>query len=515
MVLPEVITGGVTTGHNSHHIELHDWKNALGQVVNVTMSAYGAVGDGVANDTAAIAAAVSDCPPGGTVLLPDGIYLTDPIVITKPIRLLGEGRFATWLKARTAITSALVQWNIAAPVGSVRNVYGPSMVGLGIDLSAAAAGIGILTSSTTGWFHGYDLFCQGGAASVDNRGTNNTFERCRFIDAGIFFKIDGETGLELNLRNIDCIRFSAGTTTAGIQVLCTTGGTKGALYMEKVVVNATPIIATLSCGLLVQSTATNLSVPVFANQVIIDNCAGTGVKLVNVRDVHIADSWVNAAAGAAVAVEIAGGGNLKFSGNTYFGGTRGTYEFTGSNACAGFISRNNYCPSAYVYRLTGTNPTDVFLDDFVPGATADSQITNNMPALTAARGNTWGGRRYMNASHHEPEALQVVGGGGSLPAFANSWTNVALTTLTYWRDSLYVIHVSGIVTGGTGTTGAASTVFTLPTGYRPLQTIHAVGVRNDGTTVVIEVLTSGAVTVYSTYPSAAVSLEFTFRWGGG
>ncbi|HYR10202.1 MAG TPA: right-handed parallel beta-helix repeat-containing protein [Longimicrobium sp.] len=53
-----------------------------GAVLNVKSPLWGAAGDGVADDTAEIQAAVNACPPGGTVFVPAGVYLiegTDPV----------------------------------------------------------------------------------------------------------------------------------------------------------------------------------------------------------------------------------------------------------------------------------------------------------------------------------------------------------------------------------------------------------------------------------------------------
>jgi hypothetical protein len=57
------------------------------------VKAYGAVGDGVADDTAEIAATVTACPVGGVVFIPAGDYLlSSPITINKSINLVGTGR---------------------------------------------------------------------------------------------------------------------------------------------------------------------------------------------------------------------------------------------------------------------------------------------------------------------------------------------------------------------------------------------------------------------------------------
>lgn len=470
----------------------------------VSVKSYGAVGDGSANDTTAIANAIAAAPAGSTLFFPNGVYVTDPMVITKALRLRGEGRFTTWLKPRTAISSALVQVNMGSIGSTIRTYYGGCITGIGMDLTTAPAATGLALNANTGWYTAYDVLVYGGAVSVDNKGTNNRIERARCIDAGIFFNVDGETGLELTLKDVDCTRAGVGTTTAGIQVTCTSGGTKGDLRLDNVVINANPTgLAFLSAGLVVTSTTSNLSVPVFAHKLVVDNASGPSIKLVNVRDGHFADGWGNSAAGTTAAVEIAGGGNHKFVGNTWFGGTAGTYEFTGSVSCAGFISRHNYCPSAYVYKLPSTGkPTDMFLDDFIPGATADSQVTNDMPGLVAGRGNSWGGHRFMNSTNVEPAPLLTA-------TLLNSWTNFA-GNLYYWRDSLYDVHVMGIVQSGT-----SAILAVLPTGYRPIQTQHFAGVHNDGTTVVVEVTTDGTIRVYSTFPAPATGIELTFRWGGG
>lgn len=56
-------------------------------------------------------------------------------------------------------------------------------------------------------------------------------------------------------------------------------------------------------------------------------------------------------------------------------------------------------------------------------------------------------------------------GNSGRPAFANSWANTGgtLTTLRFYKDLSGMVHVEGYVSGGT----LSSTVFTLPTGYRP------------------------------------------------
>lgn len=77
---------------------LGDWSNAgvVGGIpdypVGVNAMDYGAVGDGVADDTQAILDAIAACPPGQAVFLPAGSYsTTETIVFTKSVVLRGAG----------------------------------------------------------------------------------------------------------------------------------------------------------------------------------------------------------------------------------------------------------------------------------------------------------------------------------------------------------------------------------------------------------------------------------------
>ncbi len=48
---------------------------------------FGAVGDGVRDDTSALQAAIASCPPGGTVVLPPGDWLSAPLFLKSHLRL--------------------------------------------------------------------------------------------------------------------------------------------------------------------------------------------------------------------------------------------------------------------------------------------------------------------------------------------------------------------------------------------------------------------------------------------
>lgn len=57
----------------------------LGEVLDIT--AFGAVGDGKQLNTRAIQQAIDDCPPGGTVYVPDGVYVTGALFLKSDMTL--------------------------------------------------------------------------------------------------------------------------------------------------------------------------------------------------------------------------------------------------------------------------------------------------------------------------------------------------------------------------------------------------------------------------------------------
>lgn len=93
-------TGGTTGAKlNSFLDDARDTVLARGYDVKL----YGAVGDGVADDTTAIANAIAALPStGGVIFFPPGTYRTSQHTIPdKPVRFVGSGPGATTLKALT------------------------------------------------------------------------------------------------------------------------------------------------------------------------------------------------------------------------------------------------------------------------------------------------------------------------------------------------------------------------------------------------------------------------------
>lgn len=89
-----------------------------------------------------------------------------------------------------------------------------------------------------------------------------------------------------------------------------------------------------------------------------------------------------------------------------------------------------------------------------------------------------------------------------LPSLLNSWNNAAgYGSTSYWIDSCGIVHLSGVVSGGTASSG--TTLFVLPEGYRP----EATELFDT-----IKVQTDGAVQLAQAFSGANLSLcGITFR----
>lgn len=95
----------------------------LGETVRVDVRSFGAVGDGVHDDTAALQAAISCCVEGGTVYLPTGTWLSGPLFL-KSRTNLELARGAVLAGHREIARWPLLPGRISAADGSGERVLG-------------------------------------------------------------------------------------------------------------------------------------------------------------------------------------------------------------------------------------------------------------------------------------------------------------------------------------------------------------------------------------------------------
>lgn len=456
---------------------------------------HGMVGDDLTDETGPFSDAIDATPPGGMLFVPPGVHQVDPTVSTKAITVFSLDRYSGWLKPRTNYSAPVLTFDLpnTSPTGSTRGYYGGGVRDIGFDLATAPAATGLkfgYTNSGGGWMRAVGCYFGGGAVSVECDMPNCWIEDVVAFDAGKFFVIDGETGLELTMRDIAMGRNTSGTTTCGIEVLCaTTASIKGALMMQNVrLASGTGGGVSTTMGMRVAATKASggdpdwVSVPVFADGVILDNITGPGLVLERVRDVHYDNGWINSAAGGPC-VRIAGGGNLTFRGNDYFGGgsPTKTYDFvSGSGLCDGFTSVDNFCPTNTVYYLPASDkPKNMHLGDrcILDSGIGPVPITNDIAGLYSGATWTIGTRKFNDrmAFSSPPvfnEATAASGiatlAGGSVAVSCNHADSTFSQIIAFRRvpgGTLGFLSIASITTGVGFTIQSSSATDTSQVGW--------------------------------------------------
>lgn len=169
------------------------------------------------------------------------------------------------------------------------------------------------------------------------------------------------------------------------------------------------------------------------------------------------------------------------------------------------------------------NVWDAVMDYLVANAGTGNGTVTNTGTLTATALVAGNG----SADVKTPYASLTIDGtglmtfGGTAKIALASWTAPSLNVWTnfgsgnvpagYLIDALGFVHIQGIITGGTTTTGF--TIFTLPVGYRPtsLQIFAAPVASGSGLVALFTVDTSGNVKVYNSWSGiTTVGLVATF-----
>jgi hypothetical protein len=168
----KVLVGGVSTNLSSAI------AGFAGMFVNVKDPAYGATGDGVADDTTPIANAIADAD-GGIVFFPPGTYKVSGISLTEAnFHLMGSGA------GISKITSATVNADMLSITDST--ISGIKIVeGLGFESSAAVRYHALMEEAQNVYFRN----CVFDATNADSAISNNTatldtyyhFIDCRFL----------------------------------------------------------------------------------------------------------------------------------------------------------------------------------------------------------------------------------------------------------------------------------------------------------------------------------------------
>ncbi len=121
------------------------WESLSARVVDVKM--FNAVGDGVADDTAAVTAAIAAASFGGVVYFPPGTYnVAGPIVLPAGIRVQGANRYQTTLQD----TSGAALFSVASTVPGTVQTRFVTIADIGLSGGAVSNnGTGIICSNVS------------------------------------------------------------------------------------------------------------------------------------------------------------------------------------------------------------------------------------------------------------------------------------------------------------------------------------------------------------------------------
>ena len=163
---------------------------------------YGALGNGAADDTSAIQAAINAAAAGGIVLFPTGTYnVSSTINVADGVSLIGECGNAAFPEVDSIAVSRLL-W-IGASGGTLLSIavpgWGGGMEAIVLDGNAGLAGVCLRVNSINGGVF-KKVTCQfGGTGLLMNAtlGQNcvlNTFYSCFFHDCVFAVLLDGTNG---------------------------------------------------------------------------------------------------------------------------------------------------------------------------------------------------------------------------------------------------------------------------------------------------------------------------------
>jgi len=456
-------------------------------VYNVKDSAYGAVGDGVADDTTAILAAISAAGATGTVFFPAGTYLHTQLTITGQTRLLGAGEDSVTLKAKTGAAGPLL--NIA-PASRTPGFY---VGGFTIDMTNAS-GITALGMTKTSHSLVENISINKGdkGMSLGPDFYQSVVRHCRIDNCatnGVFYNAD--TGSESRFEDvhIDCTT-TPRTTTVGFEYKSTTSTDTGGIYLDRVWSVQTGI------GFKFWSSTAGAAptIAAFLSQCVTDSCT-SGMLFQKVSYAQIDNSWMSTAwalVAAGYPLTINACTMIKLFECHLDGGTdTGAIDLQASPSLLWIIGNN--LDGLRQYNIDTANPpTKLVLvgnDQSSP-----TSLTNSEDKLAIAAAKSWqtGAKILTHSTSSSDSSLQIkdgatgtatpskflrVGSTGELEVLNNAYGAVILSV-----TDAGVVKLGGVtqILAGTGTPEA---VVTAPVGSLFLRTDAATSlyVKQTGT----------------------------------
>jgi hypothetical protein len=303
------------------------------------VTAHGAKGDGVTDDTTAITAAIAALPAtGGTVFFPEGKYLFSSISADKPVELRGTGRHTD-----TQDWFGGAQWNTQT------NFRGSVLI------STATTGAAISLTHAVSWFsyNISDLMVVGPGSGTS-----------------IGIALTHATGCEW--RNVGAVNFATGiaivddmdSTFIDLRIRgCTTGldvHTDAVASNQNVFIN-TEVQMSTADGILVGGTGAGGSLNLFHGGLIQNFDGNAGIRVITPATLAVFDGfWIEGNEGATYAVDFTGGTSHTLK-NTWFSSDAGNSR-VGANSCV-LMGARHMAGSTGGLALSGSDCTLINMAD--------------------------------------------------------------------------------------------------------------------------------------------------------
>lgn len=251
---------------------------------------YGALGDGVADDTTAITAAIAATPAGGSLYFPVGTYrVTSALALNRSITLLGAGRGAVIQQGATVSANTIT---VSADYANVRNLR---VRGNGVASGTAATANAIYVADCNDVTIEGNWVENGGLCGIQVAGA---LARCRIRDNRITGTNTGSTysqgcdiyvnsGVIADIEIVGNLCLST-TKQLGIAIQPSSVTIAGAIITHNVVNTAVQKTALLGYGIMLYcATADAFIQNVTIAENAIRDCEGMGIYVVGVGAVNL------------------------------------------------------------------------------------------------------------------------------------------------------------------------------------------------------------------------------------
>ena len=456
----------------------------------VSVKDFGAAGDGVTDDTAAIQAAIN--AHRGKIFLPTGTYkISSTLVLKEETILIGEGagayfagtgytRMTVIQPTATFSGTKVIDIDPANISGGLTYIYGVALRDLLVDC------INIKNGSLT-------------ILNIASLSNSETFDSVRIINnnsnVGINIGISANaSALEsdgLSFNNIYMLQADSGGSST--TPLVTIGSANEISFRDsKFQRGSNPATATGSIAVAISAVSGRA-----VNAVTLDSCSFTGAEVGLLVQGNSADGqgprWVRVQnctfEGPKFPIYVSGTATRPAQFNVFGPGNRMISLAAGGTGIVldAYASNNQVFADDFTTILLNTNSQSNLV---YGGNTVTDTGTDN------ARININTGAVQLNSLYTESYAA---------PTLLNGWSNaVNRETAGYLKDARGFVQLKGTVTGGSYGTSSGTRIFTLPVGYRPFAAVvFSAAAGNAFGSIIID----GNGDVFPAVGSGAISLD--------